>query len=426
MLPDGPPLPRAVQTLAWITRPGPFMWRQRQRYGDVFTIRLGAEPTLVFLADPEHVREVFTGDASVLHAGEGNRILLPFVGPRSVLLLDDEDHLSQRKLLLPPFHGERMRAYVETIRDVAEREVASWRPGTTLQLAPRMQAVTLQVIMRAVFGVREAARLDTLGAALTRVLDQTTRAPVLAMLAALGPDRVHRRGILRSTLAPVRTLLREEIARARAARDLDAREDILALLVQARHEDGTPMDDDELLDELVTLLVAGHETTATGLAWAIERLVRHPEADARLRADDTDAYAQAVTRETLRLRPVIPIVARRLTRPYTVAGRELPAGTAVAPCIWLVHRRADVYPDPHAFRPERFLDARPGTYTWIPFGGGIRRCLGASFALLEMTEVLRAVARGPRLQASGAGFEPVRRRAITLTPGRRTEVAVAA
>jgi cytochrome P450 len=279
--------------------------------------------------------------------------------------------------------------------------------------------------MRAVFGVRETRRLNTLGAALTRVLDSSTRPWVLAMLATLGPDRVHRRGILRRTLAPVRAMLLEEIARARAATDLDARDDVLAMLAQARDEQGAAMEDDELLDELVTLLVAGHETTATALAWAVERLVRHPEAEERLRADPTDAYARAVAHETLRLRPVIPIVARRLTRPHTVAGHELPAGVAVAPCIWLVHRREDVYPDPHAFRPERFLDTRPGTYTWIPFGGGVRRCLGANFALLEMTEVLRAIARGPRLRAAGDGFEPVRRRAVTLTPGRRAAVAVA-
>jgi len=425
MLPDGPSLPRAAQTLAWITRPGPFLWRQRRRYGDVFTIRLGAEPTLVILADPDHVREVFTGDPAVLHAGEGNRILLPFVGPKSVLLLDDGEHLRQRKLLLPPFHGERMRAYADLIREVADAEVAGWRPGAAFQLAPRMQALTLQVIMRAVFGVRETRRLDTLGAALTRVLDASTRPQILAMLALLGPDRVHRRGLLRHSQSPVRALLLEEIHRARRAADLAERDDVLAMLAQARDEQGAAMDDDELLDELVTLLVAGHETTATALAWAVERLVRHPEADARLRADETDAYARAVAHETLRLRPVIPIVARRLTRPYTVAGRELPRGVAVAPCVWLVHRREDVYPEPHAFRPERFLEARPGTYTWIPFGGGVRRCLGANFALFEMTEVLRAIARGPRLRAVGDGFEPVRRRAVTLTPGRRTAVAVA-
>ncbi len=425
-LPPGPRLPRAAQTLAWITRPGPFLWGNRRRHGDVFTMRLGAEPTLVVFSRPDDVREIFTGDPRVLHAGEGNRLLLPFVGPHSVLLLDDDAHLRQRRLLLPPFHGRRMRAYAETIREVAGREVATWRPGTRLEIAPRMQAITLEVIMRAVFGVRETGRLDRLGRALTGVLDAATRPRVLGMIATLGPERVHERGILRRWLAPVRALLLEEIAAARRAPDLAAREDILALLVQATHEDGASMRDDELLDELVTLLVAGHETTATALAWAVERLARHPAAYDALREDGDDgAYALAVARETLRLRPVIPIVARRLKQPMTIGGHALPADVTVAPCIWLMHRREDVYPDPHAFRPERFLDAAPGTYTWIPFGGGIRRCLGASFALFEMTGVLEAVARGPRLAPAGSGHEPVRRRAVTLTPARRTAVAVA-
>ena len=428
MLPAGPTLPRTLQTLAWVARPGPFMWRAHRRHGDTFTVRLGAEPPLVFLSRPEHVREVFTGDPRLLHAGEGNRILLPFVGAHSVLLLDDDAHLRQRRLLLPPFHGERMRAYVDTIRDVAAREVASWRPGARLRLAPRMQAITLEVIMRAVFGVRDDAALRRLGAVLTRALETATRPPVLALLATLGPERVDSRGLLRRTLAPVRSLLAHEVATARADPELAAREDVLAMLVQARHQDGSPMADDELLDELVTLLVAGHETTATALSWALERLVRHPDALERLREADEDeigAYALAVARETLRLRPVIPIVARRLTARATFAGLDLPAGAGLAPCIWLLHRREDVYADPHAFRPERFLHGPPATYTWIPFGGGIRRCLGASFALLEMTEVLRVVARGPRLAPAGDGaHEPVRRRAITLAPGRRAAVAV--
>src|SRR4051794_16017815 len=302
-LPPGPTAPRAAQTLAWVTRPGPFMWRCRERYGDTFTVRIGSEPTWVFVTRPEHVREVFTGDPHVLHAGEANRILLPFVGPHSVLLLDDEPHLRQRKLLLPPFHGERMRAYAATIREVAEREVAGWRPGTRMQLAPRMQSITLEVIMRAVFGVRDDARLARLRSVLVRQIDTGTRPPVLAMLSLVGPERVDRRGLLRRTTEPVRRLLREEVVAARADARVAERDDILALLVQARDEHGTPMSDDELVDELVTLLVAGHETTATALAWAVERLVRHPEAYARLRESGDDDYALAVARETLRLRP---------------------------------------------------------------------------------------------------------------------------
>lgn len=424
-LPPGPALPRSAQTLAWITRPTPFLWRAHERYGDTFTVRLGSEPPMVFLTRPEHVQEVFTSDPRVLHAGEANRILLPLVGPRSILLLDDEAHLRQRKLLLPPFHGERMHAYAGLMREVAEREVATWRPGARLALAPRMQAITLEVIMRAVFGVREDAPLARLRRVLVGQLEAATRPALLALLFALGPERTHRRRLLRRLTDPVRRLLLEELDAARAAPDLDRREDILALLVGARDEDGRPMPDEELLDELVTLLVAGHETTATALAWAIERLVRHPEAYARLR-EDGDAYALAVARETLRLRPVLSIVARRLMTPARIAGLDLPAGITVVPCIWLLHRRPDLYPEPHAFRPERFLGTAPGTYTWIPFGGGVRRCLGAPFALLEMTTVLSAIAAGPRLAPPDGHerFEPARRRAVTLTPGRRAAVIV--
>jgi cytochrome P450 len=423
-LPPGPELSRPLQTLAWMTRPGPFMWRAQQRYGDTFTVRLASEPPLVFLTRPEHVREVFTGDPETLHAGEANQILLPFVGAHSILLLDNGAHLRQRKLLLPPFHGERMRAYAELIHDVAEREMATWRPGTRLQLAPRMRAITLEVIMRAVFGIRTDARLERFRVVLARQIETATRPAVLAMLFAVGPDRVHRRRLLRRMTDPVRRLLLEEVAAARGAPDLARRQDILALLVGARDEDGTPMSDEELVDELVTLLVAGHETTATALAWAIERVIRHPAAYERLREDD---YALAVAHETLRLRPVFPIVDRRLVKPMTIAGFDLPAGISVAPCIWLLHRREDLYPDPHAFRPERFLHTPPGTYSWIPFGGGIRRCLGAAFALLEMTSVLSVIAHGPQLTPidGNDAHEPVRRRAVTLTPGHGTAVVVA-
>jgi cytochrome P450 family 135 len=424
-LPPGPALPRSLQTLAWLTRPGPFMWRAFQRYGDTFTLRLASYPRLVFVTRPEHVREVFTGDPDRLHAGEANRILLPLVGPHSILLLDDSAHVRQRKLLLPPFHGERMRAYGGLIRDVAEREVATWSAGARLRLAPRMQAITLEVIMRAVFGMRQDAHAERVRSVLSRQIEAATRPAVLALLLSLGPERVHRHRLLRRITEPVRRLLLEEVSAARVASDLERREDILALLVQARDEDGAPMSDDELVDELVTLLVAGHETTATALAWAIERLVRHPDAYERLREGGED-YALAVAQETLRLRPVFAFVDRRLVEPARIAGWDLPAGIGVSPCIWLLHRREDIYPEPHAFRPERFLETPPGTYTWIPFGGGIRRCLGAAFALLEMTVVLSAIAQGPRLTPGDRDApEPVSRRAVTLVPGRRAEVTVA-
>ena len=411
-LPPGPRLPRALQTLAWITRPGPWMERLRGRYGDAISLRIAHEGTWVLLSDPAAVRQVFTADPRVLHAGEANVILRPILGARSVLLLDEEPHMAQRKLLLPAFHGERMKAYRELIEVVAAREVARWPAGVPVATRPRMQALTLEVIMRAVVGSQD----PRLRAAVGAMLEWTTDQRRLLLLAALGPDRVERRRMFRGVLDPVDALLAAEIARRRAAPGGD---DILSALVR------TPMDDRELRDELVTLLVAGHETTATALAWALERLARHPAAWARLRAGD-EAYLDAVVKETLRLRPVLPIVLRRLTEPLELGGWALPAGVSVAPCIFLLHRRADLYPDPHAFRPERFLDRPAGTYTWIPFGGGVRRCLGASFALFEMTTVLRAIAaRVERLAPDRPGAEPIARRAITLVPARGATVSAA-
>jgi cytochrome P450 family 135 len=409
MLPPGPASPRAVQTLAWITRPGPWLLRLRARYGDAIHVRIANEGSWILLSDPDAIKQVFTGDPSALHAGEANVVLRPLLGPRSVLLLDEAPHMAQRKLLLPAFHGERLQAYGELIADIAEREIAGWPAGAPLAMRPRMQALTLEVIMRAVFGSRD----ERLRAALSAMLDWTTDARRLALVATLGPGRVERLGLFRRVLDPVDELLAGEIAARRARPG----EDMLSLLA------ASGMGDAELRDELLTLLVAGHETTATALAWALERLARHPGAWARM-GDET--YRDAVIKETLRLRPVLPIVLRRLTRPLEIGGWALPAGVSVAPCIYLVHRRGDLYPDPQAFRPERFLERPPGTYTWIPFGGGVRRCLGASFAQFEMATVLRVIAeRVERLEPAEPAGEPVARRAITLVPRRGALVSVA-
>jgi cytochrome P450 len=419
-------MPRAAQTIGWIARTGPFLERCHQRHGDVFSVRIAQEGTWVMLANPDHVRQVFTGDPKVFHAGEANAILRPVVGDNSVLLLDEQQHMAQRKLLLPPFHGERMQRYGELMREVAEQEIASWPHGEPLQLWPRMQAVTLEVIMRAVFGMEEGARLDELRQCLRTTLDWTTRPAQMAALALLGPKRLERIPGFRDRYADVDALLYKEIRARRDAEDLDERDDIMSLLLQARHEDGSPMSDEELRDELTTLLVAGHETTATALAWGIERLVRHPDKLERLREEALaggDEYVDAVAKETLRLRPVIPIVVRRVTEPVEIGGYTIPAGWKVAPCIYLMHRHASIYdPDPTAFRPERFLEQPAGTYTWIPFGGGIRRCIGASFAVFEMKTVLSAIARLVDLRAARSDGEHVVRRAITLTPNRGAEV----
>jgi cytochrome P450 len=445
-LPPGPRLPRTVQSMGWLFRPGPWLTRQRERYGPAFTIRIVNEPEWVVLSDPDAVRQVFTGDPQALHAGEANAILRPILGARSVLLLDDAEHLAQRKLLLPPFHGERMRRYADLVRTVAEREVAKWPPDAAVEARPRMQAITLEIIMRAIFGVEDPQRLAQLRAALQRLLDWTTDPRRLLLISGLGPRRLQQVPAFRAALEHVHALLDEEIARGRADPRLEGREDILALLLQASHPPddpdgdgdngavalgdarrGTPMSDAEIRDELVTLLVAGHETTATALAWALERLARHPEAWTRLReevAAGEEAYLDAVIKETLRLRPVLPIVLRLVKRPLEIGGWELPAGVAVVPCIYLVHREPSVYPDPLAFRPERFLETPAGTYSWIPFGGGIRRCLGASFALFEMKTVLRVIAGRARLGPDDPAPARSSRRAITLVPADEARVVV--
>jgi cytochrome P450 len=428
LLPPGPRLPRAVQTLGWIARPGPFLRRCRARYGDAFTLRIAQEGSWVMLSDPDDVREVFTGDPRLLHAGAANEVLLPLLGHRSVLLLDGEQHLAQRKLMLPPFHGERMRAYGELMTAVAREEIERWPRGEPFALWPRMQAVTLEVIIRAVFGVRGEERLELARRRLRETLEISTDMKTYLAVATLGPQRLDRMRFFKRRLDPVNEVLLDEIRDRRVSPDLAERDDVLSMLLSARYEDGSPMSDAELRDELMTLLVAGHETTATALAWAVERLVRHPEKLERLAAEAAsgeEEYADAVVKETLRLRPVIPIVVRELQEAMEIGGRLLPAGVRVAPCIMLVHSREDVYPEPHRFRPERFLEQPAGTYTWIPFGGGVRRCLGASFALFEMKTVLGAVASELSLRPAQPAPERVRRRAITLTPSAGARVVAA-
>ena len=418
-LPPGPRYGPALTTLGWFTRPGPFMLRCRERYGDVFTLRIAHEGPWVMLAHPDAVKQVFTGDPRVLHAGEGNVILKPMLRSNSVLLLDEKPHMRQRKLMLPPFHGERMKAYADTMREVAEREVASWPAGEPFELWPRMQAITLEVIVRTVFGVEGAADGERLRRLLGDAIDWGTDPLTALGLFALGPPHSITEQVSRRRLRAVDDAVYAEIARRRAEGDLESREDILSMLLQARHDDGSPMTDEELRDELMTMLVAGHETTATALAWTLERVVRHPHVLDRLTADpDDEEYVDAIVKEALRLRPILPIVARRLQEPMEVGGHLVPAGATLAPCIWLVHRRPDVYPEPERFRPERFLEQPAGTYTWIPFGGGVRRCLGASFALFEMRQVIATIARMVSLAPVDPAGERVRRRAITLVPER--------
>jgi cytochrome P450 len=425
-LPPGPRAPAPITTARFARRPLDALRRWHRRYGDVFTVRYLGFGTGVYVADPGAIRELLTGDQSDLLAGEANSILEPVLGRHSVLVLDGPEHLRQRKLLLPPFQGSRVAAFRDVIREAAEREIERWRPGEELVVRERMRALTFEVICRAVFGVTEPARVERLRVALVAVIDMSTivmATPLMRTdLGSFSPG-----GRLARRLRAADALLYEEIARRRAQPDLAERTDVLSVLLQARDEDGRGMTDPELRDELFTMLAAGHETTATGLAFAIELLLRHPEVLARTRAAidaDDGPYLEAVGKETLRLRPVIDAAERTLTRPRTVAGWELPPGIKVYPAIALVHYRPDLYPEPDAFRPERFTGDGAESYAWIPFGGGIRRCIGAALAQAEMTEVLRVVASRVDLEPMREAPDPVVLRGITLAPKNGVPVRV--
>jgi cytochrome P450 len=425
-LPPGPRMPSLLQAAFVTVSPYGWMLRRWRRFGDVFTSRFPIFGRVVYVADPALVKEVFAGDAETFHAGEANTLALgDALGEHSLLTLDEERHMSQRKLLLPPFHGESVRRYVEVMTEATEREVAGWPVGREIELRPRMQAITLDVILRAVFGVREGERMDLFRERIPPLAETTS---VLNWLPFMDRDLggITPAARFRRALATVDELIYAEIADRRAAPDGNQRDDVLSLLLRARHEEGSPMTDTELRDELMTLLTAGHETTATGLAWAFERLLRTPRVMERLTASlDDDDYVDAVVKETLRVRPVIVDVARKLTQETEVAGWRLPAGTLVLPAIAVLHMRPDLYESPQEFRPERWLgDESPESYAWIPFGGGVRRCIGASFAQVEMRMVLREVLRRVRLRATTQRPERGVIRHVTVVPGRGARAVV--
>jgi len=443
-LPPGPGAPPFVQMMHWVWRPIPFMEDCARRYGDCFTVRFplfgrpGDRPPVVFMSDPEAVREIFTGDESNLLAGEANAPLEPIVGRHSLLLLDGAHHMHERRLMMPPFHGERMQAYGDAMREVTDRVIDGWQAERPFALHPSMQRITLEVILRTVFGLEDGARMTHLRDLLTRLLS-IGRNPLALLpwfrfeLGGMTPW-----GRLARAAREVDAVLLDEIRRRRAAGGA-GRDDVLSMLVEARDETGRPMTDEELRDEMITLLVAGHETSATTLCWVFNRILPRPDMLEKLRAElrrvvGSSAlaprhvpqleYLDATIKETLRLNPIIPIVGRRLRRPMRVGGRDLPAGTIVAPCIYLTHRRPDAWPDPERFDPDRFVGQRTSPYAFFPFGGGVRRCLGMAFALYEMKIVVAEILARVALRAAPGYRVRVVRRGITFAPSKGMPVVV--
>jgi cytochrome P450 len=412
-------MPAALQTVGVVARPVPFFESCRRRFGETFTVRALRVGELVFISDPPSLKRLFAADRRNTIAPGRNVVLKPLLGEHSLLLQEGEEHLRRRKLMLPPFHGERMRAYAAVMADAANRAVDAWPVERPFRLHPSMQAITLDVILTAVFGVEDDARRSALREHLLEIL-ATTRSPLAVGLTVERLRALPRFRRVTRAIDEADRILFAQIAERRADPALADREDILSMLVAARFEDGSAMSDRELRDQLMTLLAAGHETTATALAWAFDLLFRAPEKLERLRAevdaDDGLAYLDAVIEETLRVRPVVPFIGRELREPAELGGYELPSGTVVMPAIYLAHTRPDVYPEPYEFRPERFLEGAPDTFAWVPFGGGTRRCIGAAFAEFEMRIVLSTILRRATLRPASDRPERMVRRNVTLSP----------
>jgi cytochrome P450 len=417
-------MPRALQAVGWTQRPLPWLERCHRRYGDVFTLRIRHYGDWVLLADPEDVKKVFTAGRAV-GVATANPLLGPLLGPRSVMLLEEPEHMTRRKLMLPSFHGQAVQADAEMMALVARQEIARWPAGEPFALWPRMQDITLDVVMRAVFGPdSESPRLQPLRERLRGLTTWMNEPRNLAMLAAFGPGWVIRSKGYREAMGAVEEAVMEEVRRRKAEPDGGAL-GVVSMLVGAEYEDGSPLSDQDLRDELVTLLSDG--PTSSTLAWTFERLLRNPDKLELLRDDvlhGDGTYLDAVVKETLRLRPPVPVVVRTLLEPMRLGGYDLPAGTTVAPCIHLIHRDARWYEQPERFLPERFVGKQPGTYTWIPFGGGRRRCLGASFAILEMKTVLREVVSRFDVGPGTDRPEVSRRRSITISPRQGASVVL--
>jgi cytochrome P450 len=428
-LPPGPRLPAPVQAALLVRYWPRVVMGCRRRYGSVFTLRIASVGTIVYLTDPCDIKEVFAGDPHIFHAGEANSMLSGLLGDSSVLVIDDDVHAQRRRLMLAPFKRNAVARQVEAMTEITAAKVATWPVNSAFAVAPRMSEITLEVILRTVIGASDPARLAALRMVLPRILNMGTFA-----LLAVRDGRLQRRRPWRgvgSLIEEADRLLYAEITDRRADPELDARTDVLAMMVRSADYDGRMMTDRELRDQLMTLLVAGHDTTATALSWALERLTRHPAilakavaaAEASAAGDPAgDEYLDAVAKETLRIRPVVFDVGRVLTEPVELAGYQLPAGVMVVPGIGPVHASAALYPDPGQFDPERMLGATLSPTTWFPFGGGNRRCLGATFAMVEMRVVLREVLRRVELWTTSAAAERQKVKHVILVPHRGARI----
>ena len=419
-LPPGPRLPQWVQLIVFMRYWAQFVTACRRRYGKVFTIRAAMAPPMVYVSDPAEIKKVFAGDPSIFHAGEANAMLGGLLGDTSVLVIDDDVHRERRRLMLPPFHRDAVARQAGLMAEIAATNIAGWSVGRPFAVVPKMSEITLEVILRTVIGASDPARL----AALRAVMPKLLNVGLWASFAIARPELQRRRlwRALRDRMQEADRLLYAEIAERRADPNLAERTDVLAMLVRATEEDGRALSDRELRDQLMTLLVAGHDTTATGLSWTLERLTRHPTIlDKAVQAADAedsagDEYLDAVAKETLRIRPVVFDVGRVLKEPVELAGYQLPAGVMVVPAIGLVHSDSQVYPDAERFDPDRMVGANLSPTTWFPFGGGNRRCLGATFAMVEMRVVLREILRRVELATTTAPSETQRVKHVIMVP----------
>ena len=428
-----PPGPRFAppQVVRYLADPIGFFHGLQRRYGDVVSFPFPYFGRVVLLTHPDGVKWAYRSKPSEMYAGEPQKpVLGPFFGDFSVFSLDEDEHMRHRKLLLPPFHGERVRSYTDLMREATEREIRRWPVGRPFSLRERQQYLTLEILLRSIFGIQDDALIEEFQHRITDMTRTRLGSPFV-WIPSLRKLNLGPRGpwqVFLKRRAAVHELVLREIDRARSDPDLDSRDDVLASLVQARFEDGSAMTQEELRDELMTVVNAGHESTATALSWVFERILRHPRVERRLReeieAGEDDAYLEATIKESLRVRPVIADTVRQARRDMEYGGYRIPKGSWVIPSVAAVHLRDDVFENAHEFRPERHLEGQAGTYSWIPFGGGVRRCIGAPFAMLEMKVIARTILASARLRAPDPRDEPMRLYGITVIPGRGTNIVV--